>query len=77
MVQSLISAQVDIIAKAGDGITALLIASEKSEQRIVQTLIAASADVNARMREGVPRYSLPRRRGTSLSFTNCLMLRSR
>jgi uncharacterized protein len=51
-VKALIAANADVNAKTGDGITALIYASQNGHQEVVHALIAAKADVNAKANNG-------------------------
>ena len=52
MVQALIAKGADVNAKAGDGRTALIQASEIGHLDVVRALLAKGADVNAKTNDG-------------------------
>ena len=52
-VRLLLDAKVDLNARNGDGMTALMIASQDGHADVVRALLAAKADVNAKTSHGV------------------------
>ena len=61
VVQALLAAKADVNAKAANGGTALMVASQTGHLEVVQALLAAKADVNAKAANGVTALIRPRR----------------
>ena len=52
IVQALLAKGADVNAKANNGATALMLASQNGHNEVVQDLLAKGADVNAKMTDG-------------------------